>query len=81
MTFSIVIYCYIQRLLKCCQCIEELESLHKKHFVCFTSLARDGKKVRDKLRKVATKVESEDFDEDLEMVSLSFFFFFDEILR
>jgi hypothetical protein len=34
--------------------------------------ARDGKKVREKVKKLATKVEEEDFDDMLEMVSNKF---------
>ncbi|VDI31218.1 ribosome maturation protein SDO1 [Mytilus galloprovincialis] len=32
--------------------------------------AKDGKKVREKIRKIAKKIESDDFDGDLEMVIL-----------
>jgi len=31
-------------------------------------VAKDGKKVREKVRKIASKVEEEDFSGDLEMV-------------
>jgi len=33
--------------------------------------ARDGKKLRDKVRKIASKVEEEDCTGDLEMVSVN----------
>jgi len=33
-------------------------------------LAKDGKKVREKIRELASKVEAEDFSQDLEMVCL-----------
>jgi len=32
------------------------------------AVARDGKAVREKIRKIASKVEEEDFTTDLEMV-------------
>lgn len=38
--------------------------------VRITIPAKDGKKVKDKVRKLASKVEHEDFSEDLEMVIL-----------
>ena len=31
--------------------------------------ARDAKKVKDKIKKLASKVESEDFDDEMELVS------------
>ncbi|KAL5016572.1 hypothetical protein ScPMuIL_006161 [Solemya velum] len=33
--------------------------------------AKDGKKLREKIRKISTKVEKEEFDDDLEMVILT----------
>jgi len=33
-------------------------------------VAKDGKKVREKIRKIASKVEEEDFTEDLDMVTV-----------
>jgi len=37
-------------------------------FTCWWVVAKDGKKVREKIRKIASKVEEEDFTEDLDMV-------------
>ena len=37
---------------------------------CACLAAKDGKKVKEKVKKLATKVEEEEFDEHLEMVSL-----------
>jgi len=38
---------------------------------CCWVVAKDGKKVREKIRKIASKVEEEDFTEDLDMVTTS----------
>jgi len=35
---------------------------------CCRFVAKDAKKVREKVRKIASKVEEEDFTQDLEMV-------------
>ena len=35
---------------------------------CCWVLAKDGKKVREKIRKIASRVEEEDFTQDLDMV-------------
>lgn len=35
-------------------------------------LAKDGKKLREKIKKLAKKIEEEDFSDDLEMVLILF---------